>query len=294
MRILLLLILLFHSAFSAQLLNENIYERDNRIDLMLSFDTPFAGGIKKRVAADGTVQMILTGVELKKPFRKNLQNDFVESIAVVKRDDKSAAVLIVPKSDNIRVTASKTIDGFGLRLRILPPSTATIATEQASTPVATATVQPQGTPLNTLDASKSMPGWRYWAVMGILLFLLVILWIVKKRAASGVKSGMGGWLLPKNRAGGQGIVPEAQIRYQKALDPHNRLLLLEFSGKQYLMVVGNSNLLLDTFAEGHIDDEESFSQMFENNKRQLDHFLKEKHPDAYEIFKSNASKEEHL
>ncbi|WP_456322510.1 hypothetical protein [Hydrogenimonas sp.] len=291
MRIFLLIILLFQGLFSAQLLNENIYERDNRIDLMLSFDTPFTGSIKKRISSDGTIQMILSGVELKNPFRKNLQNSFVESIAITKTGDHSLAVLISPSSKNIKVMASKTIDGFGLRLRILPSGTA--AESMMLDTVSADNTKGKATPLNTLQTSESMPGWRYWAVMGVLVLLLLVLWILKKRVAANGKRGIGSWLMPKNEEAKHAIVPEAQIRYQKALDRHNRLLLVEFSGKQYLIVAGNNNLLLDTFTKGGTEEEDTFTRVFEDNKKQLDNFLKENHPDAYETFKSNASKEEY-
>jgi len=129
--------------------------------------------------------------------------------------------------------------------------------------------------------------------MGILLILLTVLWFVKKKGLGSFAKGSG-WLMPKGTPYAGKIPEEAVIRFQKPLDAHNRLLLIEFGGKQYLTVVGNTNLLLDTFSAGNIEAEEDFAQMFEANKRQLDHFLKENHPDAYEAFKANASKEEHL
>lgn len=96
---------------------------------------------------------------------------------------------------------------------------------------------------------------------------------------------------------GAKFAPEgAVIRFQKPLDRQNRLLLLEFEGRQYLIVVGSSNLLLDRFTgeDEKIEDSESFTSLFEANKKQLDHFLKENHPDAYEAFKANASKDDRL
>ncbi|BDY12316.1 hypothetical protein [Hydrogenimonas cancrithermarum] len=291
MRIFLLIILLIHSAVGALLLNENLYERNNRIDLMLSFDTPFSGTIKKKRESDGTIDILLNGIEVQKPFRENVQNSFVESIALIKSGPHTALIKIVPLQKPLQVEASKTIDGFGLRLRITP--TAESSKSLSALPAAAISDRPKtAKPLNTLQSSQTLPGWRYWSVLAILLLLLIVLWIVKKRS-TGTLSGKSGWLMPK--AGLPGNLPEeAVVRYQKVLDPHNRLLLLEFGGKQYLMVVGNSNLLLDTFVEGKIEDADTFSQMFEANKKQLDNFLKENHPDAYEAFKANASKEEHL
>lgn len=300
LRILLLIILLIHPLFSAVLLNENVYERENRIDLMLSFDTPFKGEIKKRTGGGGVVNILLSDVEIQKPFYQSIRKSFVDSIAVTRSGENLALIKIVPAKEAIGVQASKTVDGFGLRLRIYPlaaqrktEKTASVS-QAAPTPKTAETSSSSGrtAPLNTLKSSDSLPGWRYWSVLGILLLLLAVLWFVRRKGLKSLSKG-GGWLMPKNTLSGK-IPEEAVIRFQKPLDAHNRLLLIEFGGRQYLTVVGNTNLLLDTFSAGNIDAEEDFAQMFEANKKQLDHFLKENHPDAYEAFKANASKEEHL
>lgn len=298
-RILLLIILIFHPLFSAVLLNENIYERDNRVDLMLSFDSPFKGSIKKRIEAGGIINIVLTDTEIQKPFYKSIRKSFVDSIAVTKSGEKRALLKIIPAGQPIQVRASKTVDGFGLRFRIYPSVTSEKTT---SSTTELSTIRPQASkprvtsskPLNTLKASDTLPSWRYWSVLAILLALFILLWFVRKRGGLGFSLKKGGWLLPRRGAFMTGNMPEeAVIRFQKVLDTQNRLLLIEFGGKQYLTIVGNTNLLLDTFRGGEMEDEDEFTRMFEANKKQLDHFLKENHPDAYESFKANASKEEH-
>jgi hypothetical protein len=234
------------------------------------------------------VDIVLTRTTVQKPFFKRVGNRFVDSIAITASGADAARVKIVPAAIPIAVEASKTIDGFGLRLRITPQKSAT----PSHTPTATSTrtTTNTATPLATRP-DTGVPGWRYWAVMGILLFLLLMMWFARRYAMK-KRQTPGDWLMPKEVADALGS--EAVIRYQKPLDGHNRLLLLEFGGKQYLLVVGNGNLLLDVYTHGHIEDEESFEMMFEQNKKRLDRFLKESHQDAYEAFKANASKEEHL
>ncbi|WP_456403423.1 hypothetical protein [Hydrogenimonas sp.] len=282
------ILLLAPALFAATLLNQNIYERDSRIDLMLSFDTPFKGTIRKSTQSDGSLDIKLSGVRILKPFRKELHNALVEAIAVTGTGETTALIKITPADKPLRVDASKTIDGFGLRLRILPAAAERGRSEAAPLPAVNESAPP---PLNTLKASDTLPGWRYWSVLAIMLLLLLALWIVRRKKFAA--SGGGGWLMPK--VPGNKQIPEgAVIRYQKPLDPQNRLLLLEFNGRQYLMVVGSSNLLLDTFSQERIEDPESFTSLFEANKKQLDRFLKENHPDAYETFKANASKDDPL
>ncbi|WP_201353604.1 hypothetical protein [Hydrogenimonas urashimensis] len=298
LRILFLIILLIHPLFSAVLLNENLYERENRIDLMLSFDTPFDGEIKKRTEKGGIINILLTRSEIQKPFFQTIRKSFVESIAVTKSGEKRTLVKIVPSTGAIGVQASKTVDGFGLRLRIYPltqqkrksaPATATLPTKSKGISEKSPTA---AKPLNTLKSDETVPGWRYWSVLALLLLLLLILWFVKKKGVGGLAKG--GWLMPGGGPLAQKLPEEAVIRFQKPLDASNRLLLIEFGKKQYLTIVGNTNLLLDRFSAGSIEGEEDFARMFQANKKQLDHFLQENHPDAYEAFKANASKEEHL
>ena len=293
-RVFLWSLLFFHSLFGAVLLNENLYERENRVDLMLSFDSPFQGSIKKSTDEQGDILIYLDGVEVDKPFFQTLQNSFVDSVSVMKSNRSQALVKIVPNHSRLGLQASKTVDGFGLRLRIYPLAAASKNSQEAASAastvkskVNTTSAPSESMPLNRLDDSDILPQWRYWAVMGLLLAALLILWWIKKRGTR-----PGGWLMPGGKSSlGPDIPAEAIIRYQKPLDPHNRVVLLEYGNKQYLMVIGNSNLLLDTFTEGRIEEEEDFTRMFEANRRELDHFLKENHPDAYEAFKANASKE---
>ncbi|WP_457596173.1 hypothetical protein [Hydrogenimonas sp.] len=304
-RILLLIILLCHGLFASVLLNENLYEREKRVDLMLSFDTPFDGTIKKRTESDGSITILLDKVQVGKPFYQSIRKSFVDSVAVTKAGSDSALVKIVPNGTKIGLRASKTVDGFGLRLRIFPLAAEAKRGTEAQTPPMPALLRkeaqkarmntqepPSSVPLNTLQKEEALPGWRYWAVMGVLLLLLALLWLARKRALGNAAGG--GWLMPKKGTPAGPLPPEAVIRFQKPLDRENRVILLEFGDRQYLMVVGNSNLLLDTFTQGRIEEEEDFARMFEANKKQLDHFLRENHPDAYEAFKANASREEHL
>ncbi|WP_456449587.1 hypothetical protein [Hydrogenimonas sp.] len=304
LRILPIIILMVSTLFSSMLLNENIYERENRIDFMLSFDTPFTGKITKKRDTRNTVDILLTDVEIQRPFYKSFRNSFVESIAVTRTGMDRILVKIVPSTGPIGVQASKTVDGFGLRLRIYPVET--VKTENGSTPPLPAILKKEisraGTeksatsekkPLNLLEGGETLPGWRYWTVLLILLLLLIFFLVVRKRRMGKSASGKG-WLMPKGTGLPDDLPAEAIVRFQKPLDAHNRLVLIEFGRKQYLIVTGNGNLLLDTFSESHIEAEEEFAHMFEVNKKQLDNFLKEHHPDAYEAFKANASKEEHL
>ncbi len=96
--------------------------------------------------------------------------------------------------------------------------------------------------------------------------------------------------MPKD-ASPEKILSDAVIRFQKPLDSHNKVVLLEYNGRQYLLLVGNSNVILDRFGYDNIEEEDDFTRVFEENRQKLNQYLEEKLPDAYEVFKRNASKE---
>ena len=285
-----LIILLTNSLLGATLLNQNIYDRENRVDLMLSFDTPYNGKIRQ--AKDNkAINIFLSNVQLQQPFSKQLQNSIVSSITITRAGSDSIMIKISSESKKLKVEASRTLDKFGLRLRIIPTTISNKSTYiEPSYEYTNSSSQSQ--PINFKNSSESLLGWRYWIVIGIMLFLLIILYFIKKKGI-GSTAINGGWLMPKSQQ--ISPIPDAVIRYQKPIDRSNRIVLLEFNKCQYLMLLGNSNILLDSFSQTSIiEDEDSFNQLFEENKKQLNHFLKENHPDAYEAFKENASKEERL
>ena len=288
LRVLLLLILLFEGMNAATLLNVNLYERQNRVDLMLSFDTPFKGPLKKRTGADRAIAIVLDKVKVTTPYYKSLRHPLVASVAVTKSGEESALVKILPRSDAIGVQASRTVDGFGLRLRVYPLSGAKKSPH--TTQNETDRLKAEDKPLK-LKNSETLPGWRYWSVMALLLLMAGVLWAVRKKVLFQTGQKGDNWLMPENL--GAKLPAEATVRFQKALDSRNKLMLVEYGGRQYLLVVGNGNLLLDRFGESEgIESEDEFVQVFEANRQRLDRFIQSEMPDAYEAFKANASREE--
>lgn len=271
---------------AATLLNQNIYERPGSVDLMLSFDTPFQGTIAKQQLKE-TINITIGDISLNTGYSRPLDNPLVDAIQIVQVADDKALVKIGVKEENLRLEASRTVDGFGLRLRISsdgPPDGLTSAPEPIRAAVdSTADTGPK--------ANRPVASWRYWSVMILLVLLLVAAWMIKKRGLPALdsSSNFGGWLMPSGTH--KPVQPQVQILYQKPLDASNRIVLIEFNDLQYLMVIGSSNLLLDAYVDGKVRDQKRFDQVFEQNKKQLDHFLNSPDNPVYERFKANAAKE---
>lgn len=127
MRIWLLMIMAL-PLWAANLLTHNIYERDERIDIMLSFDAPYNGTIKQQNNADLTY-IILSDLSLKGQVSKQINSNIIQNILITSTNNSATLQLKSPKP--ISIVASKTSDKFGLRIRITPQISNKPTTQQA-------------------------------------------------------------------------------------------------------------------------------------------------------------------
>ena len=96
---------------------------------------------------------------------------------------------------------------------------------------------------------------------GMLLVLLGVLLFKRKR---------GGWLL--GNKGGNGM---PQMLGQKALDGRNRVVLLRYQDRIYLLLLGTTNLVIDSYPvpEPKGKSQGGFNDLLSKNQGELDRFL---------------------
>lgn len=260
------ILLLCVSLFSTTLLTYNTYDREDRVDIMLSFDTPYNGKIFLKKEGN-TFNIILNNIFFNKTVTKNINSPILEQMKIVPQD-KNIKIILTSKK-KINIIASKTTDGFGLRLRALP---------QNSTKKENFNITPNNKGQNSiLDKSiKTDTSYygdlRYYIVILILLFLLAVLWLVKKRV-NGTSSQK--WLFGNNNINSN----EVKILYRKPIDTKNSVLLLSYKDRKYLILTGSSNQLLDKFSSDNTpmqedNENEEFEKIFARNRQKLDEFLK--------------------
>lgn len=275
MRFILLFLSVMLPIFASNLLTYNIYERTDRVDIMLSFDAPYEGNIFQK-REKNTTSLILNSLSYEQSVNKNINSKIVQELDIEPK--QNSLILNLKSQDAIIVNASKTTDGFGLRIRVSPKNT---ASQVANMPQASAKIEPpaqalQSEPEPIVDA-------RYFIVLGVLLALLIFLFIFKKVMVS--KSEFSGfanakssepnstksinWLL-KNQNN------DVNVIYEKPLDRMNKLMLLSYENRRYLVLVGSSNVMLDSFGEDKIQNEQDFTAFFEENKKKLGAFLQER------------------
>lgn len=240
---------------ASNLLTHNIYERSDRVDIMLSFDAPYGGRILQK-KEEGVIVLTLEDLYFNQFVERGINSAIVQELTIEPAQNNT--LVFLKSTQDIAVIASKTVDGFGLRIRARPAN----APAQA-TPITTA-------PLPATQSQSLIDG-RYLSVIGVMLLLLLVLFWLKRKVAHLPKAApSASWLFPKGASGKEPM----KVLFQKPLDNTNKVVLLEFESHQYLIVTGTSNLLLDRFNEGKVKDENTFKDVFEQNRQKLDEYLR--------------------
>lgn len=264
MRIFFALLALWSWASASNLLTYNVYERSDRVDIMLSFDAPHEGSISQKSDAT-TITLTINDLGYDKMIEKSISSNIIQELTII--PEKNNTLKVVLKSDKkVSVVASKTVDGFGLRIR----SSIMQAPTQNSDAVTTSLPTASSSSADFLDT-------RYILVIIVLLALIVLmLWIKKRLGIQTLKpmSAKGGngksWLFnPKT-----GTQQEVNVLHKKQIDNQNSVVLFEYGTIRYLVMTGNSNLLLEKFQNGEVKDDNDFEKVFEENRRRLDDYLK--------------------
>lgn len=315
MKILLIFFISF-PIFASNLLTYNVYERDDRVDIMLSFDTPYDGNLIQS-GNNKDIKLLLSDLSVDNEINKSLNSPILQNIIILNNDKNSTKVELKSNSP-ISITASKTTDKFGLRIRATKQSNVSknefaiptikakdkglvmdseIKTKPSNSDVVIPSSIKTKDQVDGSDIDK-----KYIIVISILFILLVILLIVKrlmlkkqeaamelpftitesKKFSSNRKANTN----PKKskpfsindnenldiKHNSKGV----EIIYEKNLDTLNKVALLSYENRKYLILFGNSNVLLDKFGEDNISDEEDFEIFFEQNKQKLGKYLEER------------------
>ena len=249
MRILLLLSLLALLLPAATLREYTLYTKSDHVDLMLTFDAPYPGRIT-RMQKEGVMTLMLDGVAFNRPkVHRKVASDLLDTVTL-EGDPKGMRITLAAKAP-LQVTASKTIDNTGLRLRIEKKSlTEDSALQPIPAPQAQTTAKPP------FDFSFALI-----KIMLVLAGLILFLWLLKRW----IERRRGGAWLFGEQGGESGI----RIVAQKPIDMRNRVTLIAYEEKQYLVLLGENALLLDRFE----DEEAAFERLLQKHGKRLGEYL---------------------
>lgn len=274
-RYLLLLILLPLSLCASKILSYNIYERTDRADVMITFDTPFEGKITQSSSASKII-IRLDGASIESAKIKKVNSNFLNSLAITPiRGETQIVASVAP---DVRFIASKTSDGYGLRLRFVEE----LATPQQSS-TKSSTQQSTKNPLSTLPTKKDEGvSKRYYIVVGFLVFGILALLYFKRKIQNNEGSPKGNsWLFkpnqeyPQERNRHSMQSNEVSIRFQKSLNEQTSVVMLDFTTQSYLVLIGQNNILLDKFSDNIPTTQQEFETILQSRHEQLEDFLGE-------------------
>ena len=244
--------------FGSQILNYNIYDRTDRVDLMLTFDTPFEGTISQQHKSD-SILIKLNNVSIESPKVKTLNSKFLSKITITPIGTQVQILAHVPNS--ISMQASKTSDAYGLRLRFLK-KTLTEKTES----------QKKVTNLSALPTKNSSElEDNYILVVIILIVGLIIAFWLKRSMLNSANSTSKPSLFKSSKNSSN--LSEASIRFQKPLDQHNSVMMLDYADASYLVIIGNNNVILDKFHDAKPVTQSDFESILDNKEEELESYL---------------------
>lgn len=215
---------------NADMIKYNIYERKNRVDIMISFDQKFTSKISQIKKKRESV-IKLHNTTFHSSVSKEFTNHLIKSFEI--KPFKNRVEIKIKNDKDFLLSASKTIDGYGLRIRITDQNT---PKTELNTPAVIQKVKLINKKVDPSSVSTDYSS--YYIVMGILLFIVIILWVIKKY----LEKSNYNWLGKKSQF--DNII----IHFQKPIDTRNKSVLLEYNGVQYLVLIGANNILLDTFS----------------------------------------------
>lgn len=270
------LLLLFTIPFylhASKILSYNIYDRTDRVDVMITFDTPYEGIIKQSVS-DSTITIKLQDAFIESPKIKQLSSKYIRSISITPMEDYTQIMAEVPPTVNLQ--ASKTSDAYGLRLRFTTNILSSAAKAESKEPVNNSS--------NALPTKKSDDlSQSYYIVITILILgILTLFYIKKKIKAPQNRQPQATWLFKENGEPQKEVTQQKQqqhninnvtIRFQKALDSQNSVVMLDFGEQSYLVLMGKSNILLDKFTGDRPATEDDFNSILQSRHKELENFL---------------------
>jgi len=270
----LLLFILPFSLYASKILSYNLYDRSDRTDVMITFDTPYHGVIKESTS-NNKIIIKLQDATVESSKTKKVNSNFLHALIITPM--KNQTQLLASITPNTKLIVSKTADAYGLRLRF-NKKVATQTTPSAFT-----------NDLSALPTKKDEGiSTRYYIVVGLLIIGIIILLVLKKKLIAQNKTPKKDlWRFNANQKKQQSAEThpitedttqnESQnnvsIRFQKTINSTNSVVMLDFGSASYLVLMGNSNILLNKFQDNIPATQQEFESVLKDRNRELDDFL---------------------
>ena len=196
---------------------KSFIDKNESVNITLSFDGAFNGEIAEKRDKEA-VLLTLNGVNYGKKETRTLNSPLISEMLI--SPDKNKTSIMLKAAENVRVNAEKINNNTGIMVRALSQNA-------------------QGTGLNlaalTLNDSQQsvrFQGYDFTNYVLILVLLFVLLGIF--------------WWLSRSLKKGRFAGKEFRVLFQRPLDKSNKFAIIEYDSKRYTMILGTSNILLDS------------------------------------------------
>ena len=271
----LLVLLLPFTLYASKILSYNIYDRTDRVDVMITFDTPYEGVIKQSHSKSKII-IKLEDAEIESSKVKQLASKYLQTLNIIPMANYTQIVASIPSSTILK--ASKTSDAYGLRLRFTDKSPVSNIKQGVK--------QEKLNPLLALPTKKDNTiSQSYYIVIAILVFgIAILLYFRNKITPKQTSSKPNAWLFKDTKDKTKQEVSQTTeqvkidenvtIRFQKSINETNSVVMLDFGEQSYLVLMGKSNILLDKFTDNKPATQEDFESILQSRHQELDEFLK--------------------
>ncbi|MBZ7980190.1 hypothetical protein AVBRAN12642_06030 [Campylobacter sp. RM12642] len=254
-----ILLLISLNLFANNIINYNIYKRDDRIDVMLSFDSPYNAkdGDIRILSGSDYVGVVLNNVKISERNSQILNMPYAEQLLMYPLGESTVLEFKTKEKINVIPALTKD-DGFGLRIRVMPKTTNQVQNNEI-----------KYAEDNNIDS-------KLYSMIGVLAILVLILIFVKRQLA---KKGKISNLNSKQKVASFLNINENQavVICEKQLDKDNKFIVIDYENSRYKLIIGNTNIWLDAPNQ----TEENFESYFEENKQKLQNMIKQNALNSY-------------
>jgi len=249
---------------ATNIINQMIYEKEDSVDIMLSFDAPYEGKVIQKKDGENSI-LILSNTTIQEKATIDIESPIVQKLQLIPYQKQ--LFIELSGTDDFQVDASKTVDLYGLRLRVKP-----LHLQALESPAL-------DEELSQIETKKEdgVEG-AYLKMMLVLFALMAFLYFLKKWLDNRTQGVGGNWLFNNSPSREKSDI---KIIQQRAVDIKNRVALIGYGDKEYLVLLGNTNVLLERFDSTKAAQESDFESVLSQNQEELSHFIKKKKFDAY-------------
>lgn len=186
----------------------------------------------------------------KKPYIFTPNSDLISSIRI-NQDINKIVVHIVPKKSlalNKNILNNNRTLSLELSAKIAPTKT-----EELANKISVGS-----------DALNLEENFLY---MFLFIASLLLLWIIIKLAKGGES---GSWLMGKSK------LDSFEIIQQKTIDSKNKIVVVRFKGMNYILLIGQSALLIDHYEDGKDLTTNEFDNLLKGSSAKLTDFMLDK------------------